>query len=182
MSPKATKKGSGAAKAGGRTTGKATAGKPGADGTKTVATNRKARHDYSIEDRVECGIALVGSEVKSLRAGHVNLQDAYARVENGEVWLHGMHVTPYEFAKAPPDPVRARKLLLRRREIDKLLGATTTQGMTLVPLRVYFAHGLAKIELGVAKGRRSYDKREALKEREAGREAERALRARTRGG
>jgi len=152
-----------------------------ADGEKTVATNRKARHDYTISDRFECGIALVGSEVKSLRAGHVNLQDAYARVQDGEVWLHGMHVTPYEFAKSPPDPVRPRKLLLHRREIAKLFGATTTQGMTLVPLRVYFVHGLAKVELGVGKGRRSYDKREAIKEREMGREAQRALRTRTTG-
>lgn len=148
------------------------------DGTTTVATNRKARHDYAIADTFECGIALIGSEVKSLRAAQVSLQDAYARVHEGEVWLHGMHVTPYEFAKVAPDPVRPRKLLLHRREIDKLFGQTSTQGMTLVPLRVYFHHGLAKVQLGLAKGKRTYDKRQALKEREASRDAERALRAR----
>lgn len=151
-----------------------------ADGTKTVASNRRARHDYDVAETYECGIALVGSEVKSLRAGEVTLQDAYARVQDGEVWLHGMHVKPYEFAKAPPDPVRPRKLLLHRKEIDRLLGMTSTQGMTLVPLRLYFSHGLAKVELAVAKGRRRYDKREAIKERESKREAERALRSRSR--
>ena len=149
-----------------------------ADGTKTVATNRRARHDYDIAERYECGIALVGSEVKSMRASQVTLQDAYARVQDGEVWLHGMHVKPYEFAKAPPDAVRPRKLLLHRKEIDRLLGMTSTQGMTLVPLRVYFSHGIAKVELGVAKGRRKYDKRQAIRERESNREAERALRSR----
>lgn len=153
-------------------------GKATGDGTKAVATNRRARHEYDIVETYECGIALAGSEVKSLRAAQVTLQDAYARVQDGEVWLHNMHVKPYAFAKSPPDPVRARKLLLRRREIDKLLGLTGAQGMTLVPLRVYFAHGLAKVELAVARGRRKYDKRQAIKEREANREAERALRAR----
>lgn len=160
--------------------GAPTPGGKGAEGAKTVATNRRARHDYDIVETYEAGIALDGSEVKSLRAGQVNLQDAYARVQGGEVWLHGVHVKPYEFAKSPPDPVRPRKLLLHRREIDKLLGLTSTQGMTLVPLRVYFSHGLAKVELAVAKGRRRYDKREAIKERESKREAERALRARGR--
>jgi len=116
--------------------------------------------------------------VKSLRAGQVSLLDAYARVQDGEVWLHGMHVKPYEFAKSPPDAVRPRKLLLHRREIDKLLGMTSTQGMTLVPLRVYFNHGMAKVELAVAKGRRKYDKRQAIRERESKREAERSFRSR----
>lgn len=150
------------------------------DGTRTVTTNRRARHDYDVGDRYECGIVLTGGEVKSLRAGEVTLQDAFARVEGGEVWLHGMHVKPYEFAKHPSDPVRPRKLLLHRREIDKLVGATATSGTTLVPLRVYFSHGLAKVEVGVAKGRRRYDKRQAIKEREMKREAERALRERSR--
>ena len=149
-----------------------------AEGIKTVASNRRARYDYDIADTYECGIALAGSEVKSLRAGQVSLLDAYARVQDGEVWLHGMHVKPYEFAKAPPEAVRPRKLLLHRREIDKLLGMTSTQGMTLVPLRVYFSHGMAKVELAVAKGRRKYDKRQAIRERESKREAERSFRSR----
>lgn len=158
------------------------AGKSADDGTKTVATNRRARHDYDIVDRYECGIALTGAEVKSLRAGEVTIADAYARVAGTEIWLQGMHIKPWEFAKAPGDPVRPRKLLLHRKEIDRLIDLTGTQGLTLVPLRVYFSHGLAKVELGLAKGRHRYDKREALKkrdaEREAEREAERALRGR----
>jgi SsrA-binding protein len=152
-------------------------------GTRPVATNRKARHDYDILETFECGIALVGSEVKSLREGRVQLRDAYARVQDGEVWLHGVHISPYSFAHGPDghDPDRTRKLLLHRRQIDELAGRTQQESLTLVPLSIYFHENRAKVELGLAKGRRSYDKRHALAEREAGREAERALARRTRG-
>jgi SsrA-binding protein len=118
---------------------------------------------------------LAGSEVKSIRAGHANLQDGYARVENGEVWLHGMHISPYEFSPGDLEPVRPRKLLLHRKQIDELTRATQEKGVTLVPLRVYFKDGRAKIELAVAKGKRSYDKRRAIAERDAKRETERAM-------
>lgn len=161
--------------------GKATREPASGDEVKIVASNRRARHDYEILETYECGIALVGSEVKSMRSGGVNLQDAYGRVRDGEVWLHGMHVKPYEFAsKDQPDATRSRKLLLHRSEINRLIGTTSTQGTTLVPLRVYFRHGLAKVELAVARGRRKYDKRQAIAERDARREAERALRHRNR--
>lgn len=143
-----------------------------------VATNRRARRDYEILEVHECGIVLDGAEVKSLRLGRVSLQDAYGRVRDGEVWLHGMHVTPYEYAKAPPEPARPRKLLLHGREIARLRGLTDHPGVTLVPLRVYFAHGLAKVDLGVGRGRRKYDKRRVIAERDARREAERALKRR----
>lgn len=149
-----------------------------ADGRKVVATNRKARYDYEIVDTYQAGIMLLGPEVKSLRAGELSLQDAYARVQDGELWLHGMYVKPYELAKDPPEATRSRKLLLHRHEIDRLVGTTSTQGTTLIPLSVYFERGLAKVDLGVAKGRRKYDKRQAIREKEMKREAERALRAR----
>lgn len=149
-----------------------------ADGRNVIATNRKARHDYDILDTYEAGIMLLGPEVKSLRAGELSLQDAYGRIQDGELWLHGMYVKPYEQAKDPPEATRSRKLLLHRHEIDRLVGTTSTQGTTLIPLRVYFEHGLAKVELAVVKGRRKYDKRQAIREKEMKREAERALRAR----
>ncbi len=148
------------------------------DGVKVVATNRKARHDYEIVETYEAGIALAGSEVKSIRAGDVNLRDSFARVKGGEAWLHGMHVKPYEFAKDPPEADRPRKLLLRRREIDSLIGTTANTGVTLIPLRLYFTHGLAKVEIGVAKGRKKHDKRRVLAERQARLDAERALKER----
>jgi SsrA-binding protein len=144
----------------------------------TVLTNRKARHDYSILDTWECGIVLHGAEVKSLREHHANLQDAYARVEDGEVWLLGMHVLPYAFSRNDLDPVRRRKLLLHHHEIDEIARKTQERGLTLVPLRVYFKEGRAKVELGLARGKRNYDKRQAIAERDAQREAERALRGR----
>jgi SsrA-binding protein len=144
-------------------------------GDHTAIRNRKARHDYEILDHHECGIVLEGAEVKSIRQGHANLQEAYARVEGGEVWLHGMHVKPYEFSLGDLDPVRPRKLLLHRREIDELARATQERGVTLVPLDVHFANGRVKVELGVARGKRQYDKRQAIKARDAKREAERAL-------
>src|SRR2546423_7824355 len=152
-------------------------------GTKVVASNRRARHDYDILDTFECGIALVGSEVKSLRDGKVQLKDSYARVQDGELWLHGVHVPPYAFAHGRDghDPERPRKLLLHRFEIDELVGRTQQESLTLVPLRLYFKDGKAKVELALARGRRNYDKRHAIAERDANREAERAMRRGPRG-
>jgi len=146
--------------------------KPGR--TPTVR-NRRARYNYQILETFECGIVLGGSEVKSLRAGRANLQDAYARVVDGEVWLHGMHVAPYEFARDELDPDRPRKLLLHRREIDQLARATSERGMTLVPLRTFFKDHRVKVDLAVARGKRAYDKRRTLAERDAKRDMERAL-------
>jgi SsrA-binding protein len=144
-------------------------------GDRVVIQNRKARHDYHVLDVVECGIVLAGSEVKSIREGKANLQDAYARIENGEVWLHGMHVLPYPFSRLELEPVRPRKLLLHRKEIEELARETSEKGVTLVPLRVYFKEGRAKVELAIARGKRAYDKRRVLAERDARRETERAL-------
>ena len=147
---------------------------------KTIATNRQARHDYFIEETFEAGLALTGTEIKSIRAGRLNLRDAYARVENGEAWLLGMHVSPYDQAGGyfQHDPLRPRKLLLHRRQIDYLHGQLGQRGLTLVPLRLYLKRGKAKVELGLAKGKKLYDKREALAERDARREIQRALRTR----
>jgi len=149
-------------------------------GDQVVITNRKARHDYHVLDTWECGIVLHGAEVKSLREGHANLQDGYARVDDGEVWLHGMHVLPYAFSRQELDPVRRRKLLLHHREITDMARRTQERGLTLVPLRVYFKDGRVKVELALARGKRSYDKRQTLAERDARREAERALKDRSR--
>jgi SsrA-binding protein len=149
-------------------------------GDETVLTNRKARHDYTILDTWEAGIVLVGAEVKSLREHHANLQDAYARVDEGEVWLNGMHILPYKFSRGEVDPVRRRKLLLHHREIDEIARKTQEKGLTLIPLRVYFKDGRAKVEIGLARGKRNYDKRQTLAARDAQREAERAMRTRTR--
>ncbi len=149
------------------------------DGVRTVATNRRARHEFSIEEAYEAGIALTGTEVKSLREGRANLADAYARVERGEVWLHRLHISPYAQGNIHNhDPLRPRKLLLHRREILRLGSRVSQQGYTLVPLRIYFRHGIAKVELGVARGRHLYDKRERIAEREAERRIARALGAR----
>ncbi|MGA2519191.1 MAG: SsrA-binding protein SmpB [Acidimicrobiales bacterium] len=149
------------------------------EGYKTVARNRRARHEYDILDTFECGIALQGSEVKSLRAGRVTLADAYARVEGGEAWLLGVHIPPYEHAAGfgAHDPDRRRKLLLHREQIDELMGRTQQQSLTLVPLSVYFKEGRAKVELALAKGRRLYDKRHAIAARDAEREGAREARA-----
>lgn len=140
-----------------------------------VARNRRARHDYDILETVECGIALQGSEVKSLRAGRVSLQDAYARIERGEAWLLGVHIPPYAHASGfgAHEPDRPRKLLLHRAQIDELLGRTQQQSLTLVPLSIYFKEGKAKVELALARGRRQYDKRHAIAARDADREAAR---------
>jgi SsrA-binding protein len=144
-------------------------------GDQLVITNRKARYDYLVLDTWECGIMLEGPEVKSVRDGRANLQDAYARVEDGEVWLYGMHVSPYSYSRMELDPVRKRKLLLHRKEITALERGTAEKGHTLVPLRVYFKDGRAKVELALARGKRAYDKRHAIAERDARRETERAL-------
>lgn len=151
---------------------------PSDPNNRTIAANRRARHDYDILDTYECGIALVGGEVKSLRQGKVTLRDAYARVERGEMWLHGMHIPPYAQAQGfgSHDPDRARKLLLHRREIGELDARMAQQSLTLVPLSLYFKQGRAKIELGLARGRRHYDKRAAIAARDVGRDTERELR------
>ncbi|NLV88292.1 MAG: SsrA-binding protein SmpB [Tissierellia bacterium] len=138
------------------------------DGIKTVATNRKARHEYFIEETYEAGIALTGTEVKSIRQGKVNVKDSYASIEKGEVFLNNMHISPYEQGNIfNVDPLRKRKLLLHKREIRKLMVATTQKGYTLVPLSVYIKDGLVKIELAVAKGKKLYDKREDIAKRDA---------------
>ena len=149
--------------------------RPDADGVKQVARNRRARHDYDILETLECGIELRGSEVKSLRAGKASLQDAYARVDGGELWLLGAHIPPYDHASAfgTHDPDRKRKLLAHRDEIDELMGRTQQQSLTLVPLSLYFRDGKAKVELALARGRRLHDKRHAIASRDAEREAAR---------
>lgn len=146
-------------------------------GQKTVVSNRRALHDYQILERYETGIVLTGPEVKSLRGGRGSLAEAYARVRDGEVWLEGFHIPPYEAAmdKHKHDPVRPRKLLLHRGEIERLIGKTAERGLALVPLRVYFAHGLAKVELGLGRGKRQYEKRQAIAEREHEREIQREI-------
>jgi SsrA-binding protein len=144
-------------------------------GDQTVITNRKARYDYFVLDSYECGLVLRGAEVKSIRNGRANLQDGYARISDGEVWLYGMHISPYEFSRAELDPVRPRKLLLHHRQIDELARALETKGTTLVPLRVYFKDGRAKVEIATARGKARYDKRQAIAKRDALRETQRAL-------
>jgi SsrA-binding protein len=145
-------------------------------GQRNVATNRRARFDYEILERVEAGIVLSGSEVKSLRQGRASLSEAFARVDGGELWLENLHIPPYEQGeKRGYDPRRRRKLLLHRREIDRLVGSSAEKGLALVPVRVYFSHGLAKVEIGVGRGKRAYEKRQATLEREHRREMERAV-------
>jgi|SRR5215207_8565872 len=140
-------------------------------GEKVVASNRKARHDYQILETIECGIVLTGDEVKSLRGGRASLTEAYARVRDGEAWLEGMHVPAYEQGdKRRHLPTRPRKLLLHRREIDKLAAEQQEQRLTLVPLRVYFTHGVAKVEIGVGRGKREHEKRQSIAKREQERE------------
>lgn len=145
-------------------------------GVKVAAQNRKARHDYIIEDTVECGVALQGTEVKSIRAGQLNLKDSYAQVKGGELFLIGMHVSPYEQGNINNhDPFRTRKLLAHKREIAKLAALSQADGMSLVPLSVYFRDGRVKIELAVAKGKKLYDKRHSIAARDADREIERRI-------
>lgn len=152
------------------------------DQRKVVATNRKAYHDYFIEEKFEAGIVLKGTEVKSLRDRRVNLQDSYAGVKDGEIFLHHCHISPYSHGNIMNhDPIRTRKLLLHRKEINKLLGKTQQKGLTLIPLRMYFSpRGHVKVELALARGKKQYDRREAIKEREAGREVERAMKGKRR--
>lgn len=147
--------------------------------TQTISVNRQAYHDYFVEETIEAGMALTGTEVKSIRAGHVNLRGAYARVKQGEVWIEGMHIAVYEQGTyMNHDPMRPRKLLLHRREIDRLVGKTQTKGLTLIPLRLYFSHNRAKIEIGLCRGKKLFDKREAIKKRESEREMARVIKQR----
>jgi SsrA-binding protein len=147
---------------------------------KLISTNRKARHFYDVVDTYEAGIALRGSEVKSLRMGHASLVDSYASVERGEVILHNLHISPYEKASAfSPEPRRARKLLLHKQEIRKLIGSVTQKGMTLVPLKLYFSEkGIAKVQLALARGKKKFDRREAIKLRDMKRDIEREMKER----
>jgi len=148
-------------------------------GTKVIARNRKARHDYSITDTYEAGISLTGTEVKSLRAGRASLVDGWASIRDGEVWLEGVHIPEYtEGSWTNHTPRRSRKLLLHKAEIARLMGKTQDSGITLVPLSLYFKDGKAKVELALAKGKRDYDKRQSLAERDAKREVERVFRRR----
>jgi len=143
---------------------------------KIVATNRKAYHDYFIEDTVEAGLVLTGSEIKSVRDGRLNLRDSYARIDKGEMWMCNVHISPYEHSgSSGPDPDRDRKLLLHKSEILRLQNRTQTKGLTLIPLRIYLRDGKAKVELALAKGKRQYDKRDAIAERDAERDMERSL-------
>ncbi len=146
-------------------------------GSGVIAQNRKARHDYFIEETYEAGLVLQGTEIKSIRARRVNLQDAHARIMNGEAFLVNMHISPYEQGnRYNHDPTRSRKLLLHKKEINRLIGRTKEDGFTIVPLRLYIKNGFAKVLLGVGKGKKKYDKREDLKQKAAKREIERAFR------
>lgn len=143
---------------------------------KTLAQNRRARHDYFIEETYEAGVVLQGTEIKSIRAGRINLKDSHARIDNGEIVLINMHISPYEQGnRHNHDPTRTRKLLLHRKEIDKLIGLTQRDGFTLVPLKVYIKNGFAKILIGVGKGKKRYDKREDQKRKQMKRDIDRAM-------
>jgi SsrA-binding protein len=149
---------------------------------KTIATNRRARHEYEILETIEAGLALRGTEVKSLRDGQVNFKDSYATVRNNEGWLLGCHISPYSHGSdANHDPERDRKLLMHRRELTRLTGKIAERGLTLVPLRLYFKSGRAKVELGLARGKKLHDKRSTIREREVQREMDKAARAGQRG-
>ncbi len=148
---------------------------------KTVAVNRRARHEYAVEETLEAGIVLTGTEIKSIRAGRVNLAEAYARIERGEAWLIGAHIAPYEQGnRNNHEPTRTRKLLLHRDQIAELIGRTQAKGFTLVPLKLYIRDGMAKLELGVGKGKKAYDKRRTIAERDSRRELERSTKERIR--
>ncbi|WP_027417099.1 SsrA-binding protein SmpB [Aneurinibacillus terranovensis] len=151
------------------------------DAIKVVAQNKKARHDYFIEETYEAGIVLTGTEIKSIRAGRANLKDSFARIRDGEAYLYNMHVSPYEQGnRYNHEPLRTRKLLMHRSEINKLIGHTKVSGYSLIPLRLYLKGGFCKVEIGLAKGKKNYDKRETLKQKDAQREIQRALRERNR--
>ncbi|HOK42793.1 MAG TPA: SsrA-binding protein SmpB [Thermoclostridium caenicola] len=146
------------------------------EGGKVIVQNRKARHDYFIEETFEAGIALTGTEVKSLRLGRANLQDSYAVIKDGEVFIQGMHISPYDQGnRFNHDPLRVRKLLLNRYEINKLIGLTQKKGFTLIPLSLYFKKGLVKVELAVCRGKKLYDKRQDIARRDAAREIDRRM-------
>ena len=148
-------------------------------GKKIIASNRRARHEYAIEDVVEAGLVLTGTEVKSLRAGRASLTDGFGQITDGEAWLHGVHIPQYTLGTwTNHEPRRTRKLLLHRKEIDRLARSISERGLTLVPLSLYFSGGKVKIELGLARGKRTYDKRHDLAKRDAAREVERELRRR----
>ena len=149
----------------------------------TVALNRRARHDYEIMETYDAGLVLTGTEVKSVRAHRADIRDAYAAIERGEAWLHNMHISPYDpGSRDNPFVRRTRKLLLHRREINRLMGRSVEKGLTVIPLKLYLERGYAKVELGLARGRRQWDKRQAIAEREAKREEQRALSQRRRAG
>jgi len=151
------------------------------DKIKIIVDNRKARHDYHILDSFEAGIALTGTEVKSLRAGRVNLRDSYGQIRDGELYLEGVHISPYEHGnRYNPDPLRRRKLLMHKRQILKLYGQVKQEGLTLVPLKLYFVRGKVKVDLALCKGKKLYDKREAAAAKDARREVERAFRGKDR--
>jgi len=144
---------------------------------KVISTNRKARHDYHIEESYEAGIVLTGTEVKSVRGARVNLKDSYARIENGEIFLYNMHISPYEQGnRFNHDPVRIRKLLMHKIEINRLTGKINEKGYALIPLKIYLKSGLVKVELGLARGKKLYDKRRDIAERDSKREIERVFR------
>ncbi|EUJ32599.1 SsrA-binding protein SmpB [Listeria sp. FSL L7-1582] len=153
---------------------------PKGDG-RLLAQNKKARHDYAIEETFEAGIVLQGTEIKSVRNARVNLKDAYARIDRGEIFLHNMHISPYEQGnRYNHDPLRTRKLLLHKKQISKLIGETKEAGYSIIPLKMYIKDGYAKVLIGVAKGKKKYDKRQDLKNKEAKRDVERAFKERQR--
>lgn len=153
----------------------------GKKGIKLIANNKKAYHDYFIEEKYECGIELHGTEVKSLRMGRCSIKEAFVRIESGEVWIYGMHISPYEKGNIfNRDPLRVRKLLMHRDEIRKLEQRTTEKGFTIVPLQVYFKDSRVKVEIGLAKGKKLYDKRRDIAKKDMQREAEREFRERNR--
>ena len=146
---------------------------------RVIASNKKARHDYFIEDTYEAGIVLHGTEVKSLRQGHCSIKESFVRIDNGEVIIYGMHINPYEKGNIfNKDPLRVRKLLLHKSEINKLIGKTKEKGMAIVPLKVYFSKSLVKVEIGLAKGKKLYDKRDDIAKKDQKREAEREFKIR----
>jgi len=152
---------------------------PHQKGIKVIAQNRKAYHDYFVDERFECGLALFGTEVKSIRQGKVNLKESWAQIRQGEVWVEGMHISPYEQGNIfNRDPLRPKKLLMHRSEIRKLNGLLMRQGFTLVPLELYFKEGRVKLELGLCKGKHAHDKRDSIAKRDSDREIRRALRDR----
>ncbi len=152
---------------------------PKDEAIKVIAINRQAYHDYFVEETIEAGISLVGTEIKSIREGRVNLRGSYAIARNGELWLENAHIAVYEHGnRYNHEPLRNRKLLLHKREIEQLQAKVATKGLTLIPLKLYLKHGRAKIELGLARGKKLYDKREAIAERDAKREMERVIRKR----